>query len=48
MREPAPVLVADAPTFKKRWGGHLEAFYNLEVVLSSISHSLQERARSPR
>jgi hypothetical protein len=47
MREPAPVLVADAPTFKKRWGGH-EAFYNLEVVLSSISHYLPERVRSPR
>ncbi len=34
-------------TFKKRWGGRLETFYNLDVVLSSIPYYLQERVLSP-
>lgn len=34
-------------TFKKRWGGRLEVFYNLEVVLSPISFHLQTRVLSP-
>lgn len=33
--------------FKKRWGGHLEEFYNLEVVLSPVSFYLQERMLAP-
>ncbi|HEY5726355.1 MAG TPA: GNAT family N-acetyltransferase [Methylomirabilota bacterium] len=34
-------------TFKKRWGGRLETFYNLDVVLSSIPFYLQERVLAP-
>lgn len=33
--------------FKKRWGGRLEAFENLEVVLSPASFYFQERVLSP-
>lgn len=33
--------------FKKRWGGRLEVFYNLEVVLAPISFYLQARVLSP-
>lgn len=33
--------------FKKRWGGRLEVFYNLEVVLSPIAFYVQERVLSP-
>lgn len=34
-------------TFKKRWGGRLEVFYNLEVVISPVAFYLQERVLSP-
>ena len=33
--------------FKKRWGGRLEVFSNLEVVLSRVPFYLQERVLSP-
>lgn len=33
--------------FKKRWGGQLETFYNLEVVLSRLPFYLQEHVISP-
>jgi len=33
--------------FKKRWGGHLKTFYNLEVVLGAPQHFLQERVLAP-
>jgi lipid II:glycine glycyltransferase (peptidoglycan interpeptide bridge formation enzyme) len=33
--------------FKKRWGGSLEVFYNLEVILSPLGSYLQERILSP-
>ena len=33
--------------FKKRWGGRLETFYNLEVVLGPMGHFLQEHVFSP-
>ncbi len=33
--------------FKKRWGGRLETFYNLEVVLGRMGYFLQERILSP-
>jgi hypothetical protein len=59
MRDPAPrdpsgfpgglqaLLVSGESPIKKRWGGRLETFYNLDVVLSSISSYLQERVLSP-
>lgn len=33
--------------FKKRWGGRLETFFNLEIVLGAPQHFLQERVLSP-
>lgn len=33
--------------FKKRWGGRLETFYNLHVVLSPAAFRLQERVLVP-
>lgn len=33
--------------FKKRWGGRLETFYNLEIVLGPARHLLQERVLGP-
>jgi lipid II:glycine glycyltransferase (peptidoglycan interpeptide bridge formation enzyme) len=33
--------------FKKAWGGKLETFANLEVVLSPMAHGLQQRVVSP-
>jgi hypothetical protein len=33
--------------FKKRWGGRLETFYNLEVVLGPTRYFLQERVLAP-
>jgi len=33
--------------FKKRWGGRLETFFNLEIVLRAPEHFLQERVLSP-
>lgn len=33
--------------FKKRWGGRLETFYNLEIVLGAPQHFIQEHILSP-
>jgi len=33
--------------FKKRWGGTLESFYNLEVVVSPVAVHLQDHVLSP-
>lgn len=33
--------------FKKRWGGRLHTFYNLEVVLAAPQHFVQERVLAP-
>lgn len=33
--------------FKKRWGGRLDTFYNLDVVLSPLGHHVQDRILSP-
>jgi hypothetical protein len=33
--------------FKKRWGGTLQTFYNLEIVLGAPQHFLQERVLAP-
>jgi GNAT acetyltransferase-like protein len=33
--------------FKKRWGGRLETFLNLEVVLAPAAHYVQEKVLSP-
>jgi lipid II:glycine glycyltransferase (peptidoglycan interpeptide bridge formation enzyme) len=34
-------------TFKKRWGGRIETFYNHEVVLSPAAVRFQEQVLSP-
>jgi hypothetical protein len=33
--------------FKKRWGGELRTFFNLEIILRGPEHFLQERVLSP-
>jgi len=33
--------------FKKRWGGRLQTFYNLEIVLGAPQYFLQERVLAP-
>jgi len=33
--------------FKKRWGGRLDTFANLEVVLGPLRHVFQERVLAP-
>jgi len=33
--------------FKKRWGGQLQAFHNIEAILSPFAYRLQERVLTP-
>ena len=33
--------------FKKRWGGRLQTFYNVEAILSPFAYRLQERVVTP-